>query len=221
MPAHLSWIRPPRQQRSQETLERILDAAEALIIEQGVDQTTVTEVARRADSSVGALYARFDGKEALLAAVFERFYEQAIATADHVFDARHWAGQPTDKLVRAAIALMLRIFRERQKLIAGFTLRAAKSETLGALGERLGNEVASRVHQLFTKREERISHANPEQAIRFAVLVVLSALEARALYSPEMLREMPEDDVARELTRMCLSYLGIGPDSAPREKGTA
>ena len=47
----LQWVRPPQQARSQETLERLLDAAETLIAEKGFEDTPVAEVASRAGSS--------------------------------------------------------------------------------------------------------------------------------------------------------------------------
>ena len=77
----LRWVRPPRQARSQETLDRILDAAEALVAEKGFGDATVADIARRAESSVGAFYARFKDKEGLLYALYERYFEQANATA--------------------------------------------------------------------------------------------------------------------------------------------
>ena len=60
--AGLHWVRPPQQARSQETLNRLLDAAEQLVAEKGFDDTPVAEVARRAGSSVGAFYSRFREK---------------------------------------------------------------------------------------------------------------------------------------------------------------
>ena len=68
--SELRWIRPPQQARSQETLERLLDAAETLVAEKGFDDTPVAEVARRAGSSVGAFYTRFPDKDALLHALY-------------------------------------------------------------------------------------------------------------------------------------------------------
>jgi hypothetical protein len=40
--APLEWVRPPQQQRSQQTFERILDAAESFIVENGVQALTVS-----------------------------------------------------------------------------------------------------------------------------------------------------------------------------------
>ena len=57
--AGLAWVRAPQQARSQETLDRILDAAERLVSEKGFEDTTVADVVARAGSSVGAFYTRF------------------------------------------------------------------------------------------------------------------------------------------------------------------
>ena len=51
--------RTPRQKRSRESLERLLDATEEQISAVGVESFTVADVVRRAELSVGAFYARF------------------------------------------------------------------------------------------------------------------------------------------------------------------
>ena len=97
----LRWVRPPQQARSQQTLDRLLDAAEALAAEKGFDDTTVAEVARRAGSSVGAFYTRFKDKDGLLHALYDRYYEQAIATADDALDPARWEGAGIAEIVDA------------------------------------------------------------------------------------------------------------------------
>jgi AcrR family transcriptional regulator len=65
-------LRPPMQNRSRETLERVLEAGERLLIEKGWDGFTVQEVSRRAKVSIGSIYARAPSKEALLLAIYDR-----------------------------------------------------------------------------------------------------------------------------------------------------
>ena len=65
-PTPLHWIKPPRQARTQESLERVLDAAEALLADKRFEDIHVAEIANRADTSVAAFYRRFQDKEALL-----------------------------------------------------------------------------------------------------------------------------------------------------------
>lgn len=205
----LEWVKPPRQARSAQTLERILEAAEELIAERGIEGTTIVEVARRAGSSVGSFYARFPDKEALLLSVLERFYEQSVATAEMVLDPARWDGVALDEALRSAFLFLLRVFRERRGLITTFTLRAAREGDVAALGERLGELVAAQVYELLRVRDEQVSHPEPREAVRFATWMVLSALEARALHTAEAKMQIPEELIAAELTRMCTAYLGL------------
>lgn len=65
--------RIPVQDRGQKRVEAILDAAEAVIIEQGVDAATTNAIAERAGAGVGSLYHFFPNKEAIVAALTERY----------------------------------------------------------------------------------------------------------------------------------------------------
>jgi AcrR family transcriptional regulator len=89
-PSPLHWVKPPQQARSRKTLEKVLDAAEDVIKERGVAGLTVSEVVRRAGSSVGAFYARFADKESLLATLHERNCAEALATAELALDPARW-----------------------------------------------------------------------------------------------------------------------------------
>jgi AcrR family transcriptional regulator len=207
----LEWVKPPLQARSARTLGRILDSAEVLIAERGADGTTVAEVARRARSSVGAFYARFPDKEALLRCVFERFMEQAVATADAVLQPDRWDGVALERLLETSIAFTVRVFRERRALIAAFAVRAAADPQYGALGVRIGLLIVDRMHALLARRGHLARHPAPREAIGFAVWLLLSALEARCLYVPPDEPPGFEAQIAPQMARMCVSYLGLDP----------
>lgn len=57
---------------SEQTRERILDAAEAEMLERGVAQASLERIARRADVTRGAIYWHFQDKSCLLAAMVAR-----------------------------------------------------------------------------------------------------------------------------------------------------
>ena len=52
----LDTVADKKQARSERTLYRLLDAAEALIVERGLAGLSIPEVARRAQSSVGGFH---------------------------------------------------------------------------------------------------------------------------------------------------------------------
>jgi len=59
----------PRQQRSRETVEAILEAAAQLFQRHGYAATTTNKIAERAGVSIGSLYQYFPNKDAILAAL--------------------------------------------------------------------------------------------------------------------------------------------------------
>jgi AcrR family transcriptional regulator len=72
--------RSPQQDRSRETVDRILVAAEHEIGERGVAGASTTRIAARAGLSVGALYRFFEDKAAIVDALAARYLE-AVAPA--------------------------------------------------------------------------------------------------------------------------------------------
>jgi len=219
----LEWVRPPRQARSQQTLERLLDAAEAIIDDKGIDNATVAEIAKRAGSSVGAFYTRFADKEALMRCVVERFHEQAVATAKAVLQPERWVEVSVESALESMMLFMLRVLHERRRLIVGMLVRAARDPSIGALGHRLHEHIAAHMHDLIEHRGHVMSHPNPETAVNVAVWMVLSAMESRVLYRTADGPQIPDRQAAAEIARMVVSYVGldIADDMAPHSGARA
>jgi AcrR family transcriptional regulator len=215
----LHWVRPPRQARSQETLDRILDAAEALVADKGFEDTPVSEIVQRADSSVGAFYARFHDKQGLLHALYERYYEEAVATADATLAPERWEGAETPELIEAVIHFLVSIFRERRGLMRAFVMRNHTHPEFQARQQRLSHHVIARLCALLLARREQLSHPDPERATRFGMMLVFSALETMILFGEmrSSLLSFSDEDLADELTRSTLAYLGVAtPTQEPQ-----
>lgn len=77
--------RKPRQARSQERVNRILDVAEEMFVTEGYNATTTNAIAARAGVSIGSLYQFFPDKSAILQAIaarYERILRQQLALSD-------------------------------------------------------------------------------------------------------------------------------------------
>src|SRR5215212_10397689 len=85
-------FRPPQQTRSQETLDRILDAAEQVLGEKSFTEATLAEIMDRAGVTVGAFYRRFPDKDALLHLIDQRFFDELYRRADELLDVERWRG---------------------------------------------------------------------------------------------------------------------------------
>jgi len=94
----------PRQRRSQESVNAILDAAEALIQEQGQISFTAGELAERAEMSVGRIYYWFNDIPAVVTALAERL---RLQLADRVASLRSVAvDTPTPEVVHQMTAAL-------------------------------------------------------------------------------------------------------------------
>jgi len=176
--ATLEWIRPPQQARSQRTLERLLDAAEELIEDRGIEGMTIAAIVRQAGSSVGAFYARFGDKETLIRCVFERFYEQAQATAEAALDPSRWHHASVRDAIAATVLFATNVFSERRGVIAA--LSSQQAADLRAPAEVLSALIADKLLSLAESRGERPTHRDPSAATRTCVWLVLSALSSWA-----------------------------------------
>jgi AcrR family transcriptional regulator len=199
--SELRWVRPPQQARSQETLDRILAAAATLVAEKGFEDTPVSEIVARARSSVGAFYARFPDKHALLHALSARFVEEGMATADAALDSRRWAGYAASEIVASVVRFLVRIYREQGQ-------------------DRLSTYVEDRVSGLLLERVDEIRAPDPERAIRFGLTFVFCTLENVMLFGelrPSWLT-LSDDEFAAELARAWLAYLGVRHPDDPIEE---
>jgi AcrR family transcriptional regulator len=213
----LRWVRPPQQARSQETLDRILDSAEALIAEKGIDDAPIAEIVRRAGSSVGAFYTRFRDKDGLVHALYERYYEQAVATADEALAPARWQGAGVAEILAAVIRFLVSIYRDQNGLIRAFVVRNHTNPEFQARQERLSHHVNERLSALLLARVGEIRHPEPRRAASFGLTLVFSTLESSMLFG-EMRSSLSlsDDALAVELTRAYLAYLGVPLPEPPR-----
>ncbi len=59
-------VKTSRQEKAEESKRRIYDAAFDLIVEKGLEKTSITEICRKANCSVGAFYHYFPTKESII-----------------------------------------------------------------------------------------------------------------------------------------------------------
>jgi AcrR family transcriptional regulator len=75
----------PQRAASEETRRQILDTALALFREQGFEETTIRDIAARADLSLGAAYYYFKSKEAIVGAYYDYVQQEHQTRARQVF----------------------------------------------------------------------------------------------------------------------------------------
>lgn len=81
------------------TRARILDAAEHLVIENGLAATSVDQVLAASRSSKGAFFHHFESKQALARALVDRYVAADLAQLEQAFAATAEIGDPAERVV--------------------------------------------------------------------------------------------------------------------------
>lgn len=108
-PSESEIRRVPSQARSQERLERILDAGAHVFAETGFDASTMEAIAHRAETSIGSVYQFFPNKRALLYAIVLRYAERVQRVFDDLIEDA--AGEPWDVLLDRVIDALAEFHR--------------------------------------------------------------------------------------------------------------
>ncbi len=210
-PRTLRSVARPKQARSEATLHRLLDAAEALISEKGVGDVSVPDIVRRAGSSVGGFYARFRDKDELLRALEERFLGEMTDLLDELAAPDRWRGASIEEIVRAGVSTLLDVFIDRRALMVAFTARAAQGPGDG-LAEILAlrQDVSARFVALLHTRSEDLTHPEPDVAVDLAVQFAFGLVQQMIVFGDIRVgdRVLSRDELAEELTRNVLGYIG-------------
>jgi AcrR family transcriptional regulator len=207
----VEWVKPTHQARSQETLERLLDATEELISERGFDNATVSEIVRRANSSVGAMYARFNDKDALLVCLHERFCEQALATTDAALDPTRWEGASIAEIFATTTPFLVETYYHKRGLIRAFIARGSTDEHFLERASRVGRAISEKLIALLMARRDEIKHPDPVLAVDFGLRMTFDTLDHETYYADYQRGKvkLSRGQLAEELTRAFLSYLGV------------
>jgi AcrR family transcriptional regulator len=106
----------PRQQRSRDTFERVLDVAAEIFQEFGYAGTTTNKVAEAAGISIGTLYHYIQDKDALLYALTERHLASGIDSIINVFLGLRTEQPDLDVSLRAVIGAVVGMHAEEANL---------------------------------------------------------------------------------------------------------
>ncbi len=216
-----SGLRPPKQERSRRTLDRIVAAALELLRESGVEGTTVSAIVKRASTSVGSFYARFSGKDELVRYLRDRFRGEVLARWDAGAEAVDWPSLPLSARVREAVALLARAYGEDWilgRVLDGGSGRPGEEGGWWALEFR--QHVLVTLSQALLVPEDEVLHPRPEVALETGFRMVAGALRDAVEVDSAMGKKAAPDALgylARELAGAWTAYLEAGPAGVDQE----
>ena len=206
-----SGVRLPRQARSRASFDRIVTAAMDLIAEEGLEGATVQGILARSKTGPGTFYARFDGRDALLAYLATRFWADALDGWEAVLAPARWSAAGVREILLQFTRMLVLWSRAHGSLLRAFLLHAMshpEPELLDRTAE-LDNRVADYLIALMAGRGGELDHPDPEQAVRLATLQVFATLRSRYIFTWGTREDgIDDEELASELATVFLRYLG-------------
>jgi len=183
-PAVQALRREPQQQRSRDRIERVLEAAERVLVEEGPAGLTTTRVAEVAGISVGSLYQYFPDKDAIVSALALRYVEQFEALANSF--------EPHENATVTAVAAeILDAFVAAFRARPGF--RGLRTEQLRAATRPSRNVIAAGAARLLSNAAPSARPAHVARVSRTMVLVADGLLREAFRIDPDGDPDLIED----------------------------
>ena len=216
----------PQQERSRESLRRLLKAAAEVLGQHGVEGTTIPRIAHHAGLTPGAVYRRFHDKDALLETVILRILERQDERVRSGITPAAAARIPMTVLAEQFVGGMVTTYRLNAPLLRAMRIfvQGRANTPFWRKAIKLEVHAFERAVDLFVAHRKDIRHPDPRTAVSLAMLMVISTL-FEIVVMPQDLGAwkglLPKDDarLKGELTRAFLNYLGVEHRAPTRKPG--
>ncbi len=191
--------RQPRQVRSQERVNRILNVAEELFASQGYAATTTNAIAARAQVPIGSLYQFFPDKTAILQALAQRYGEmlhQQLTLGDEPLPIS------LSDYVEQLIDTTDRFFTDHPSYYAIFMEVQGTIRELEAIDEATDAQIIRDLSHALARWDANLEPADYE-VIAFVLVKAIGTLLWLSLSQESTFRQQ----LVRETKRLALSYL--------------
>lgn len=209
-PTRSVHYREPRQARSAATLARVLRAAEEIASSAGLEEMTISGVAKRAGVAVGSIYRRFEGKEQLVAALTDRMLERR---EEYVAERLRAAEPSLSGVIDAYAHALLESFAD------GSNLFPELLRVRGTSAPDRGAHTITEIHRLLLEAAAPYAHevrrSDPDAALDTVARAVLGACFHNFLRPDPADGDAALSRYADELGAMALAYLLAGDRPAP------
>jgi AcrR family transcriptional regulator len=203
-------IRPPQQRRSQESLERLLQAGFDVLQEQGFTGFTLQEVSSRADVSIGSIYARVPSREALILAIYEREMAWTLEEEPQQIElARSLEGSSPRERIQALVRSEVTTMLSHADTLRVFMRGASSFPEIWDRGAVKSQMTGKTFKDCVLGVREHIDHPDPELAVDIAWRMIYCTVARRITHGPrfESRRAVTEKQLTAELERAVAKYL--------------
>jgi AcrR family transcriptional regulator len=202
----------PQQERSRETVARLLKATIEMLEEHGLDGATIPRIAEAAGVAPASVYRRFEDRNALFRAALTDALEKSATVVRKTLRLESFEDQSLAGVVARIVAMTLQQYHVQPGLMRALTRfvetdpdKHFRSTALALLSANFEQLI-----DLLLAFKDEIPHPNPRRAITFGLLTMATIIEVRALEQVSMWHEllpMADRELHAEVTQNVLAYL--------------
>jgi AcrR family transcriptional regulator len=173
-------VRQPRQNRSQASMERILDAFEKLLRKGSYESITINDIAAESATGAGSIYARFDGKRSILLALHARTRDGARKYFQSLFN----ANVRTDESLNATVERVVRgmfAWHKRKRSVIRTSMLLDDADIYQGISTSFGTWTEQLAHLLLA-RGAALSQAQAISAATAFLQVTTAALQQWVIF---------------------------------------
>ena len=204
--------RAPVQQRSIESMNRMLDAGEQLFYEGGSPALTLEAVIERAETSTGSFYARFGDMRGFLDAMHERVLGMLAAQFQAVF-AKAAREEDLEASLRTLLTAGFEVVHRHRAQTYFFAVGNSQDPQWREMGAQFSLRMNDAMTQIMKGYLPKSSSAGEKRRIDMAVRMIIAATFQQIMLEQDEISRinMSQKAVAAELATMISGYLLATP----------
>ncbi len=160
--------RVPKQKRSREKVERILDSAEALMLERGPENVSTHQVAKHAKVAVGSLYQFFPNIETVKIALVERAMNELFESTIELLKTS--CANSVDDLSILIVDATVDFYHQRPNVVRTILI-SRNSEAFLKVNDRLNERLITVILQFVSEQHKEWDTVELERKIRICILL--------------------------------------------------
>lgn len=201
--------RTPQQGRSKASFERMLVAAEKLMLERGSEEFTLQDVSQTGNVSIGSIYLRFKSKENMVRAVIANHLERMAGDEDAMIAGVKAKATSLDTFMPGFVEAFAEMLREHAPLLRMSMQRASFDPLVSEPGRQSANRAAAMGIAAMLDYRAEFGGDDNERKANAAYQIIFATLARQLSLGSTGESVHPQDwrELKIELGRMCLAYL--------------
>jgi AcrR family transcriptional regulator len=174
-------IRNPKQSRSIEMKEKILDSAFQLFCEKGYYKTTTNEIAQRADVSIGSLYSYFKDKDTVFFEILDKYHDKYDMTKNETINNPELLKTDFRSFLHTLINTLIKVHEDSKELNRELNILSYNNQKVADILEEQRKETLKVTVNYFLRFKDIIK-AKDIEAVAIVTFDLLSATIDRIVF---------------------------------------